>query len=105
MKRRITVARETTSTTAITSHNEHATFSNKLIKVRQNHRNLLWTLTIVLGSEGFISRVKISIYNFGFKFQWDSHSLKSSKLDLVFCPQNVVWGHYMENLTSHKFKA
>jgi len=65
--RRITVARKTTSTTAFTSHNEHATFSNKLIKVRQNDRNLLWILTIVLGSEGFIRRVKISIYNFGFQ--------------------------------------
>ena len=59
MTRRITLSRKTTSTTAFTSHNEHATFSNKLIKVRQNHGNLLRTLTIVLGSEGFIRRVKI----------------------------------------------
>ena len=66
MTRRITVARKTTSTTAFTFHNEHATFSNKLIKVRQSH-NLLWTLTIVLCSEGVIRRVKISIYNFGFQ--------------------------------------
>ena len=88
MTRRITLSRKTTSTTAFTSHNEHATFSNKLIKVRQNHGNLLRTLTIVLGSEDFIRRVKIFIYNFGFQIPMGQSLSKVIRVGLGILPSD-----------------